>query len=401
MSKSPRSTVALAAVVQFVVLLDFALVLPLGPDLAEPLAIPAASLGLLVATHTAAAALAGLLASRVLDRFARRKAMVPLLLGLALANLGCALAPSFAALLCARTLAGLCAAPISALILSLIADEVPSEVRGRALGVVISANAITAVIGVPTCLWLAERVAWWSAFVIVAASALLAALAVAASARAAPRASVGESPTEPSASEPTEPAPRRQQRTAHALTFVAFASAFALTPNLSAYVQFNLGYPRSDIPLLYMIAGCCSFVGMRVTGRAIDRRGAAPIGSLAVSGLAITVALFLALPTPLLGIEAAFILLLVCLGSRNVAVRTLVTRVPEPARRGRFMALQSTAQQLGSVAGVLLGMMMLRDRADGGLAGMPALAWCSIALLCAVPPLLWVLEPRPRRPAGR
>src|SRR5690606_20578529 len=369
---------------------------PIGPDLAEPLTIASASLGLLVAVYTGAAALAGLLAARVLDRFDRRSAMLPLLLTLALANVAGSLAPSFAAMLAARALAGLCAAPLMALVQSLIADEIASEARGRALGVVMSGNAVAAVVGVPTCLWLAERVDWRLAFAAVAATALIVSLLVDGSARAGARLSAPERATDP---RPSTPAELALQRRAHALIFVAFASAFALTPNLSAYVQFNLGYPRSDIPRLYMIAGCCSFVGMRVAGPAVDRWGSARIGSLAVIALALTVGLFLAVPTPLLAIEPAFIVMLVALGGRNVAVRALAARIP--GQRGRFMALQSTAQQLGAVAGVLLGMALLRDRADGSLAGMPALACCSIALLAVVLPLLWLLEIRPDGQIGR
>jgi predicted MFS family arabinose efflux permease len=385
---SMRSTIALAAAVQFVVLLDFALILPLGPDLVGPLATPAASLGLLVAAYTGAAALAGVLASGLLDRFERRAAMFPLLLGLALAAVAAAMAPNFAALLGARTLAGLCAAPISALILSLIADEVPESARGRALGIVLSANAVAGVFGVPGCLWLSEHIAWWMAFAAVALVAVLAAAWVGASARIArQREAVDDGPAET-----VTPAERVLQRRAHALTFLAFAATFALTPNLSAYVQFNLGYPRSDIPLLYMVAGACSFIVMRLTGLAVDRRGPALIGSVALGLLAVTVALFLAMPTPLLWIELAMILLLVSLASRNVALRTLTSRVPKPAWRARFMSLQATAQQLGAVTGVLLAMVLLRDRADGGLAGMQALARCSIVLLIVLPPLMILVE---------
>jgi predicted MFS family arabinose efflux permease len=373
-----------------VVLLDFALILPLGPDLVTPLAIPAASLGLLVAAYTGAAALAGLLASRVLDRFERRAAMLPLLLGLALAAIAAALAPNFAALLGARTLAGLCAAPTSALILSLIADEVPEAARGRALGIVLSANAVAGVLGVPGCLWLSEHVAWWSAFAAVAVVAVLAAAWVGASARAAGRHATREELASEAGS--VSEAQRVLHRRAHALTFLAFAATFALTPNLSAYVQFNLDYPRSDIPLLYMIGGICSFIVMRLTGLAVDRRGPALIGSLALGLLAVTVALFLAGATPMIPIDLAMVMLLVCLASRNVALRTLTSQVPEAARRARFMSLQATAQQLGAVAGVVLAMTLLQDRTDGGLAGMQVLAWCSIVLLMLLPPLMVLVE---------
>jgi predicted MFS family arabinose efflux permease len=291
-----------------------------------------------------------------------------------------------------RILAGICAAPTSALLMSLITDEVPEQRRGAAVGGVISANALAAVAGVPACLWLAGSLAWWVAFVAVGAIGVVVALAVALSVRSRARASVP-------AARLIEPAPttapdRLRSFSAHALIFFGFAAAFAITPNLSTFVQFNLGYPRSSIPLLYMIAGTCALATMRITGNAVDRRGALVVGSGAILGLMTIILVFLAVPTPLLPIELAFIFTLVFLGARNVALRTATARVPEAATRGHFMSLQTTAQHLGAVTGSLLGMALLQDQADGRLAGMPALALCSAGMCAMVPVLLWLVERR-------
>jgi predicted MFS family arabinose efflux permease len=380
----------LAGAVQFVVLLDFSLLLPLGPDLVEPLAIPASQLGLLTASYTAAAALSGLSFARVLDRWDRRRALQVTLLGLALASASGALASNFVEFLITRVLAGIFAAPTSALLMSLIVDEVPDERRGAAVGAVISANALASVAGVPACLWVAGRIDWWVAFVLVGAVGVMVTLAVARSVRSRARASV--LPSAPVEVEPPTSPDRVRSFSAHALIFFGFAAAFAITPNLSTFVQFNLGYPRSAIPLLYMIAGTCALATMRLTGNAVDRRGALVVGSVAIAGLGTIILVFLAVPTPLLPIELAFIFTLVFLGARNVALRTATARVPDAATRGRFMSLQTTAQHLGAVVGSLLGMLMLTDQADGRLAGMPTLALCSVGMCAVVPVLLWVVE---------
>jgi predicted MFS family arabinose efflux permease len=400
MSPTPRTSAAsrgesravwLAGAVQFVVLLDFSLLLPLGPDLVEPLAIPASSLGLLIASYTAAAALSGLAFARVLDRWDRRRALLLTLLGLACASASGALATNFWEFSISRVLAGIFAAPTSALLMSLITDEVPEERRGAAVGGVISANALASVAGVPVCLWVAGRFDWWLAFVLVGAVGVVAALAVALSVRSRARASTPTSPPEPA---PSASPDRVRLIGAHALIFFGFAAAFAITPNLSTFVQFNLGYPRASIPLLYMVAGTCALATMRLAGNAVDRRGALLVGSAAIAGLMTIILLFLAMPEPLLPIELAFIFTLVCLGARNVALRTATARVPEAATRGRFMSLQTTAQHLGAVTGSLLGMTLLHDQADGSLAGMPVLALCSVGMCAAVPILLWVVERR-------
>jgi predicted MFS family arabinose efflux permease len=80
---SERRILLLVAAVQFVSVLDFMMVLPLGPDFARALAIPAAKLGLVGASYTAAAAVSGAVGVLFLDRFDRRRALGVALAGLA------------------------------------------------------------------------------------------------------------------------------------------------------------------------------------------------------------------------------------------------------------------------------------------------------------------------------
>src|SRR5690349_19337256 len=72
----------LLGAVQFINVVDFVMVLPLGPDFARALGIPAHQLGLVAGSYTAAAAIVGLLAASFLDRFDRRRALLVAMLGL-------------------------------------------------------------------------------------------------------------------------------------------------------------------------------------------------------------------------------------------------------------------------------------------------------------------------------
>src|SRR4051794_34846466 len=67
---------------QFVNILDFMMVMPLGPDFAEGLGIAPSRLGLIGGSYTVAAAVSGMLGSLFLDRFDRRKALAVALFGL-------------------------------------------------------------------------------------------------------------------------------------------------------------------------------------------------------------------------------------------------------------------------------------------------------------------------------
>src|SRR5205814_9801503 len=81
-----RNIVLLVAAVQFINILDFVMVMPMGPDFAAALGIPASRLGLIGGAYTASAAFSGLAGSFFLDRFDRRPALGIAMLGLVIST---------------------------------------------------------------------------------------------------------------------------------------------------------------------------------------------------------------------------------------------------------------------------------------------------------------------------
>ena len=108
---SERAIVSLIGAVQFVNVLDFMMIMPLGPDLGAALGIPASKLGLLSFGYAAAASVAGALGALILDRFDRRSALALTLLGLALGTMAGGLSIGMWTMLLSRVLAGLFGGP--------------------------------------------------------------------------------------------------------------------------------------------------------------------------------------------------------------------------------------------------------------------------------------------------
>src|SRR4051795_3734306 len=101
-----RRFILLLAAVSFVNILDFVMVVPLGPDFARGLGIPTSRLGVIGSSYTAAAFVAGLVGTLFLERFDRRSALAGAMLGLVPAPAAGGLAPSFGMLVAARVMAG-------------------------------------------------------------------------------------------------------------------------------------------------------------------------------------------------------------------------------------------------------------------------------------------------------
>jgi predicted MFS family arabinose efflux permease len=398
MQLTERRLVFVIGAVQFVNVLDFMMVMPLGPDFAKALHIPSSQLGLLGGSYTAAAAVAGVAGAFFLDRFDRRKALAVALVGLVLGTLAGGFAAGLPSLLAARIIAGAFGGPATALALAIISDTVPPERRGRAMGAVMGAFSIASILGVPAGLQLAQLGDWRTPFFTVAA--LGGVVAVAAMAVLPPQ-------TNHLAATRAAPAPfrvvlgRPAVQLALAAYVIAVVANFAMIPNLSAYFQFNRGYPREELGLLYLVGGAISFGTMRLAGWSTDRYGASIVaagGSIVFVAILIVGFIYVIDPLPVLVVFVGF---MVGGSFRFVPLQALVSRVPAPAERARFMSAQSAVQHMASSAGAMIGAQILTETTGGALIGMDLLAWASVAMSVALPLVLVLIERRVQPVAAR
>ena len=386
--------VFLVGAVQFINIWDFVMVMPLGPDFARALEIPLSRLGLLGGAYTAAAALAGIAGSTFLDRFDRRPALAVAMTGLVLGTLAGGLAWSFPSLLAARFLAGAFGGPATSLSLSIIADVVPPERRGKAMGAVMGAFSVAAVVGVPLSLQLSVWGGWRVPFLVVGGLGLVVTAAVASSLPSL-RAHLARRLVEGAAGSP--PLLRPLVLWSFAMTAVTMAGGFLVIPNISAYVQANLGLPRNQLQWVYGIGGLVSFVTLRLVGRLVDRFGSFRVGTVASLVLALAFDLMFVNVPRAPPVTPMAIFLFFALAARNVSYNTLSSRVPGPAERARFMSFQSAVQHLASALGASVSAQVLFVQPDGRLGNVPTLGRMAIALTLLLPLLLFRVERGVRR----
>ena len=101
-ARSERWVLWTLAAVQFTHILDFMIITPLGSHLMRVFAIGPAKFSWLVSAYAWSAGILGLLGGFVLDRFDRKRALLTLYSGFAVATLGCALAPTYELLMLGR-----------------------------------------------------------------------------------------------------------------------------------------------------------------------------------------------------------------------------------------------------------------------------------------------------------
>lgn len=382
--RSERTLLFLVGAVQFVNILDFMMVMPLGPDFADALGIPLSSIGLVGGAYTLSAAISGFIGAFFLDSFDRRTALAVALAGLFVGTAAGGFATGLGTLIAARALAGAFGGPASSLALSIVADVIPAERRGKALGAVMGAFSVASVFGVPAGLELARHGGWRLPFLVVAGLGLL--IAVAAILLLPPlKGHLARTTAHPPLRELVA---RPAVRASYAVTAATMMAGFLLIPNFSSFIQGNQHYPRERLGMLYLVGGALTFVSMRQVGRLVDRFGVLPIATAATLALSALTALWIGWPDSPVPIMVLFAAFMIANTSRNVAYNALVSRVPAPPERARFMSIQSTVQHLAGAAGASISAWILSEGPGGSLIGMGTVATLSVGLSLLVPVLM-------------
>jgi predicted MFS family arabinose efflux permease len=387
---SERKLVFLLGCAQFINTLDFAMVLPLGPDFAKALGIPVSKLGMVGGSYIAAEVVAGIAGAFFLDRFDRRRALTVALTGLVAGTAACGLATGFVSLLAARMVAGLFGGTAETLTFAILSDVVAPERRGRAMGAIQSSLAVASVLGVPAGLELARLGGWRAPFFTLAALGTV--ITAAAMSMLPPQRGHLSG----------QPAPFREMLSRPvvwlAITGAAIGSMahYMLVPNLSAYVQFNRGYPRDRLGLIYMIGGGVVFGTVRLAGWLADRYGAAPVTMFGTALYAVVLICGFIYPMDAVPVLVVFVGFMISSSFRFVPMQALLSRIPGPHERARFMSTQSVVECGAQATGAMLGAQILTEHPDGSLAGIDDVAWLAIAMTFVYVALGYAIERRVR-----
>lgn len=403
MTRGQWSIVLLIGAVQFVNILDFVIVMPLGPDFAKALNVPESHLGYVGGAYTAAACVSGLLGSLFLDKFDRRKVLAVAMLGLVAGTAAGGLAYDLPTLLFARVIAGAFGGPATSISFSIISDAIPGPLRGRAMGTVMGAFSVASVLGVPAGLMLAENFGWRAPFMGVSAIGLV----VCAFAIFALPPMTGHLTKVQEKVDVFAMLGNPLVQLSYAMTAVVMMAGFVLIPNIAAYLQMNLGFPRDALKYAYGAGGVASLLATQFGGRAVDRWGSFRVGTVGATMVVGVVFGFFYLPhldvaTPL--VLAVFVGFMISNGLRNVSYNTLTSKVPPPALRARFQSLQSATQHGASAFAAILSAQLLTtvETSPGvkRLAGMDTVALVSISLSLVIPVLLFIVERGVKRQAA-
>jgi predicted MFS family arabinose efflux permease len=380
------------AAVQFNHIVDFMIIMPLGPTYMREMGLSPRQFGGVVAAYTISAAVANLLAVFFIDRFDRKRALLTAFAGFTAGTLLCAVAPDYVLLLAARIVAGAFGGVASGLVMAIIGDAFHDSRRGFATGIVMSAFSVASCIGLPLGLYFADTFGWHAPFAILAgisAGVLLVAALVLPPLRGhlAPEAdgelSIARSPR---LLDFVDLLADTNHVRAFALMMAMMVSGFLIGPYIPTFLTANVGMAQADLKFIYLAGGIATILTMAPIGWIADRLG--KLATFRVMAVLTMIPLlwiiFLPHGTALALVLTITTLQMVTMSGRMVPAMAMITASAAPGQRGAFMSLNTAVQHLSAgVATALGGAILSQLDAEGPLMGAEI-----VGLLCCIATVL-------------
>jgi len=369
LARSERAMLFILAGIQFCHVLDFMIMMPLGPFLISALGISTHEFALLVASYSFSAAVAGLLMAPIVDRFERKRFLLGIFLAFAIATLLCALSPGFTTLLLARGLAGVFGGMMGAMVHTMVADAIPFERRAKATGYVATAFSVSSIAGVPLSLLMADAMGWQAPFLFIA---MLSALLIWFGYKSLPefRGHLNTRKEGQAIRQMISVAIEPNHMKAMLLTGLVIFGGFTVIPYITLYAISNVGIAGDQIPLIYFLGGAATLITARLIGALADRFGKVLLFRVVAIGACVPVLLVTNVGATNLSVWLIITtLFFILVSGRMVPLLAIVGAAVKPHERGTFLSLNATVQSMAMGLASMVGGLFITQAPDGLISG--------------------------------
>ncbi|WP_316633506.1 MFS transporter [uncultured Flavobacterium sp.] len=351
--------IAILALLQFTVILDFMVISPLGDILMKTLNMTTANFGFAVSAYAFSAGISGLLAAGFADKFDRKKLLIFFYTGFIIGTVFCALSTSYMMLLMARIVTGLFGGVIGSVSLAIVTDLFVIHQRGRVMGFIQMAFATSQILGIPVGLYFANNWGWHSAFIMIAVLGVLILIGIITQMKPITKhleVQLDKSPL----LHLWHTLSNKQYQIGFAAVAFLSVGGFMLQPFGSAFLVNNINISQLELPMVFFFTGLSVLFIMPLIGKLSDKISKFKLFAVGSILSIIMVLIYTNLnPVPLWEIVVVNMILFMGIMSRMIPATTLNTAIPGLEDRGAYMSISSSLQQIaGGIAAVCAGFIV-------------------------------------------
>ena len=374
---SEKRLLLLLAAVQFTHIMDFMIMMPLGPQLMRELGISTQQFGGLISSFAITAGVVGLAVAPFTDRFDRRKLLLFCYAGFTLGTLACGLSSNAQTLWVARAVCGAFGGVSGATIMAIVADVVPPERRAHGMGIIMTAFSAAAALGVPFGLKIAQWWKWEAPFLVVATIAAVVWAGLFLILPPVRGHLTGGKFT--SGKDFLELLRNSNAWKGLALMVAMIFGHFTIIPYLSPYLVGNVRLPETSLFLVYLTGGAVTIFTGPLIGGLADRHGRFRVYVFLIAGACTVIRLLTSsgpLPVWHTLLLAAFFFTFA--SGRFVPGQAVISMAVPSARRGAYMSLVACSRDLAAGLTAYAGGLIVEQGVDGRLLHFEQLGWLAI-----------------------
>jgi predicted MFS family arabinose efflux permease len=356
--------IAIIALIQFTVVLDFMVISPLGPMLMPALKINATQFGFVVAAYAFSAGLSGILSAGIADKYDRKKFLMVFYVGFVVGTLFCAIAPTYELLLAARIVTGLFGGVIGAISMAIITDLFEINQRGRVFGFTQMGFSASQVLGIPISLAMAEQWGWNSPFFLIVVMATIMGLIMLAKMQPVTKhLELQQGKVSNALPHLLNTLKPKRYRIGFLATALLPLGGFMMMPFGSAFSVYNMGVEEHQLWYVFLATGIASMGAFPLMGWLSDKYNKLVIFAVASAWAIVMVIVHTHWGIiPIWLVILSGILMFIGIMGRIVPSTILISAIPEMKDRGAFMAINGSLQQLaGGVAAVIAGLIIVQQ----------------------------------------
>ena len=350
--------------IQFTHIVDFMLIIPLGPLMIKVWSISVKEYGLIVTAYTVSAFASSILLVSVIDKFSRKNCLIVIYTLFILSLVVSLFSNNYQFFLIARLFIGAFGGIVAPIVFSTISDISESKHRGTAIGTLGMSFPLSSVIGVPIGIILGNQFHWKISFLFVIIISIINLYLLF---KFLPKLDSHVNQAKKiSLKKIFKTNFEKKSIKALTLSFLLIFSGFSVIPFISPYLVFNVGITEQQLALVYFFGGFFTIFSSKITGHLIDKFQAIRIFIIFATISSLPIFLITNLPESSIYIAVfSTVIFMTIMSSRFIAALTMITKTTNKNFSASFFMINSSLQQLSiTFASILSNYIIYTDQND-------------------------------------
>lgn len=346
--------------------LDFLIIMPLGPKVGRFFSISLQEFGFLITCYAFSAALCGLVSTFLIHHFDRKLVLLFCCAGFGLSALSCALSETYLALLLSRTASGGFGGAIGTVIFSIIRDVISEDKRKLFAGAMANAVLVVPAAGISAGLLMTNYFDWQIVFYGLALMALFIFLLACFFVIPMKGYRVWNN-DEKILKSFYHAAADPNHLKAFIFSMILMFACFSVMPYISSYVVYNVGFNENYLPYIFLVGGMVAFIANKAIGKICHRYSEESVFYWISIISVLVIMLITSLPrVPLFVVLIAATCFMTFIPGRLVPANTMISANIKPQKQTAFSILNSSAQGIAiGLAALIAGTLMTKN--GGGM----------------------------------